>query len=212
MTVALVTTLDEADTIGQLVSGLLEVVPRVLVVDDPRSTDNTERVAAAFGADTLVDTDAHGIGPGLLAGFRYLRGEDVVTIDAGGSHDPYAIPDLVSQAGDIVIGSRFVPGGLHHGNPRRARLSRLYSRLCRARTGYDIKDWTSGFRRYTAAAVRQVLSRPPTATMHGFQPQALVSCLDAGFTATEWPIVYIAGRSSMNTRVAREAVGALRGL
>lgn len=213
MTAALVTTFNEAATIGALVAGLKEHVEHVLVVDDPRSTDNTEQVAAAFGASTLVDLGATGIGPCLLAGFRYLRGQRIVVIDAGGSHNPSAItPMLAMNAWDVVIGSRFVPGARYIGNPRRERASRTYSRLCSRKTGHHIKDWTSGYRVYSPRAVSAILSRPPTARMHGFQPQALAACLAAGCTAGERPITYRAGRSSMNRKVAVEAIGALRGL
>lgn len=213
MTAALVTTFNEADTIGPLVAGLLETVDSVLVVDDPRSTDNTEQVAAAFGASTLVDIEAHGIGPCLLAGLRYLRGQQVVIIDAGGSHSPSSIPAMLNlNAWDVVIGSRFVAGGLHIGNPTRARLSRLYSRACSRRTGRDIKDWTSGFRVYSPKAINAILARPPAARMHGFQPQALATCLRHKCSVGEVPITYRAGRSSMNRHVAAEAIGVLRGL
>lgn len=213
MTAALVTTYNEADTIGALVAGLKEHVDHVLVVDDPRTTDNTEAIAAAFGASTLVDIGAHGIGPCLIAGLKYLRGQRVVVIDAGGSHSPEAIPGMLRlEAWDVVIGSRFVPGAAYHGNPRRAKASRAYSRLCSRRTGHDIKDWTSGYRVYSPRAVAAILARPPAATMHGWQPQALAACLAAECVVGERPITYRAGRSSMNRKVAREAIGALRGL
>lgn len=216
MIAALVTTLNEADTIGAFVASLNEVVDKVLVVDDPRSTDNTEAVAHAFGADTIVDLDATGIGPCLLAGFRQLRGYDVVVIDAGGSHDPYQIPALARRGAgaraDVVIGSRFVEGGRYYGRPTRARLSRLYGQACSLVTGYPIKDWTSGFRWYSTLAVREILSRPPTTRMHGFQPEILARCLGAGLHVVEHPITYRAGRSSMNLKVALEAIRVLGGL
>lgn len=209
---ALVTTYNEADTIGQLVSALHEVVDHVLVVDDARSTDNTEAVAAAFGAETLVDISITGIGPCLLVGMSRLRGHKVVTIDAGGSHDPYEIPAMTYSTTDVVVGSRFVPGGSYEGRAWRARASRFYSHLCSVKTGYDCKDWTSGFRCYSPAAVREILSRPPSATMHGFQPQALAVCYGSGIRVREHPIAYRAGRTSMNRKVAREAVWALGAL
>lgn len=213
MTAALVTTYNEADTIGQLVAGLREHVDHVLVVDDPRTTDNTEQVAAAFGASTLVDIDAHGIGPCLIAGLRYLRGQRVVVIDAGGSHSASCIPGMLRmEAWDVVIGSRFTTGARYIGNPRRARLSRTYAKACNRKTGRSISDWTSGYRVYSPKAVAAILARPPTAKMHGWQPQALAACLAAGCVVGERPITYTAGRSSMNRKVAWEAVQALRGL
>lgn len=206
---ALVTTYNEADSIGALVSALYEVCDRVLVVDDPRSTDNTEAVAAAFGAETLVDIEANGIGPCLLAGMRYLKGERIAVIDAGGSHDPYTIAFMDKVNADVVIGSRFVSGSLYVGRRRRARLSRVYARTCNVLLRSGIKDWSSGFRIYSQTAVSAILARPPQAKMHGFQPEALAACLRAGCTVKEYPITYKAGRSSMDHRVATEVVLAL---
>lgn len=210
--VGLVTTYNEEQTIGSLVAGLLEVCDRVLVVDDPASTDNTERVAHAFGANTLLDTNARGIGPCLLAGMSMLRGEWVVVVDAGGSHDPSAILSMCQYSADVVIGSRFCTGATYIGRPGRKRLSRAYTIACNRRTGQSISDWTSGFRLYSPKAVRAILARKPSATMHGFQPQALAACVRDGCKVAEHPIRYTAGRSSMNRKVAWEAVRALGGL
>jgi len=208
-TAALVTTFNEAETIGPLVTSLLPVVDKVLVVDDARTTDYTEATAAAHGAETFVDLSITGIGPCLLAGLAKLRGMQVTVIDAGGSHSPEAIPFMDMVDADVVIGSRFVPGAKYEGRPIRKNLSRLYSKFCSVKTTYDIKDWTSGFRTYSPLAVRQVLARPPTARMHGFQPQALAACLAGGLKVREYPITYRAGRTSMNRHVAAEATRVL---
>lgn len=210
---ALVTTLNEADTIGPLVSVLKEMCDRVVVVDDARSTDGTEAVAHAFGADTYVDIEARGIGPALLLGLAHLRGSRVAVIDAGGSHDPYDIPFMAHYTTDVVIGSRFVPGAHYTGRPARSLASRAYARACNRRTGAEIRDWTSGFRLYSPKAVNAILEARPRERMHAFQPAALAACLRAGCSVAEQPIRYRAGRSSMNRKVAWEAVktlGALR--
>lgn len=212
MTAALVTTLNEAATIGPLVSALYEVVDRVLVVDDPASTDNTMGVAEAFGAETLLDIEAHGIGPCLLSGLARLQTERTVVVDAGGSHSTASIPMMMKAPVDVVIGSRFVPGAAYRGRKYRAWLSRWYSAACSIKTGYMVHDWTSGFRVYSPSAIHAILSRPPKARMHGFQPESLASCVSAGLTVREYPITYQAGRSSMNLDVAWEATRALRGL
>lgn len=220
--IALVPTLNEADTIGPLVSALREVCERVMVVDDPRSTDGTERVAHAFGAETLVDTDAYGIGPALLAGMEYLWAEArrsgpnmsrVAVIDAGGSHDPLDLPLMAYYTADVVIGSRFVPGAHYTGRPARSVASRAYTKVCNRRTGQEISDWTSGCRIYSPRAVGAILAARPRQKMHAWQPAALAACVRAGCTVAEQPIRYLAGRSSMNRRHAWEAVktlGAIR--
>lgn len=210
---ALVTTLNEADTIGPLVSALKEVCERVVVVDDARSTDNTEQVAAAFGAETYVGVDTTGIGPCLLLGFSYLRGSRVAVIDAGGSHDPSEIPLMAQHSADVVIGSRYIPGARYTGRPARKCASRWYAKACNRITKSEITDWTSGFRIYSPCAVRTILDSPPKQRMHAFQPAALRACIRGGCSVAEFPIHYKAGRSSMNRAHAWEAVktlGALR--
>lgn len=213
MTTALITTYNEEQTIEALVESVKPYVDRVLVVDDPNTSDFTELFASLAGAETLVpDVDESGIGPCLLAGLRRCRGEWVVVLDAGGSHDPSAIPMMRKVDADVVVGSRFVPGAGYEGRFFRSVCSRLYSFVCNRRFGTKIHDWTSGFRVYSPSAVRAILSRPPTARMHGFQPQSLAACLDKALRVKEYPITYRAGRSSLDTPAAREAITWLVGL
>lgn len=209
---ALVVTWNEADTIGGLVSALKEVCERVIVVDDARSTDGTEGVAAAFGAETFVDLEASGIGPAIMLGLAHLRGSRVAVIDAGGSHDPYDIPMMAHHSADVVIGSRFVPGAHYTGRPGRSWASRAYARACNRATGAEIRDWTSGFRIYSSKALSAILDARPPQKGHAFQPAALRVCLKRGCTVAEYPIRYRAGRSSMDRHRAWEAVQTLRGL
>lgn len=213
MLTALVTTYNEEATIAALVESVKPYVDRVLVVDDPHSSDFTELEASVAGAETLVpDVDESGIGPCLLAGMRKCRGDWVVVVDAGGSHDPSVIPMMRKVDAEVVVGSRFIPGAEYHGRPWRAFCSRAYSWVCNRRFGTRIKDWTSGFRLYSPSAVRAILSRPPATRMHGFQPASLAACLDMDLRVREYPITYQAGRSSLDTPAAREAVTWLVGL
>jgi dolichol-phosphate mannosyltransferase len=130
----------------------------------------------------------------------------IVQIDAGGSHDPADIPTLLSSTADLVVGSRFCPGGRHVGNPRRALLSRVAAGACSfAQTGARYADWTSGYRVLSARCARYLLSVPYRATMHGWQIETLARAGEAGFSIEERPITYTAGRSSLNRAVAWEA-------
>jgi dolichol-phosphate mannosyltransferase len=209
MTAALVTTFNEADTIGPLVRALKKLVDRVMVVDDPATKDNTEAIAAASGAETILDCQAYGIGPCLMAGFRQLVGNRVVVIDAGGSHDPWAIPFMLKYRADVVIGSRFIPGARYAGSPHRKRASKAYAKACNHLTRKEIADWTSGYRVYSPRAVSTILLAKPSARMHAWQVQSLVACVNGNCTVAEYPITYRGGRSSMNASVAWEAVKTL---
>lgn len=210
---ALVVTWNEADTIGPLVTRLKSHCERVLVVDDARSTDGTEEIAADAGAETFVDLESKGLGPAILLGLAHLRGSRVAVIDAGGSHDPDDIPLMAHYSTDVVIGSRFVPGAHYTGRPARSIASRVYAKECNRRTGREIRDWTSGFRVYSPRAVTSILDARPPQKGHAFQPAALHACITRGCYVIEYPIRYRAGKSHMSLGRVREAVktlGALR--
>lgn len=208
MSTALVTTYNEADTIGGLVVRLSEFVDLVVVVDDQKSSDGTGRIAAAFGA--LVLPGYTGFGPCLQAGFRHLEDESVVVIDAGGSHDPDDIPALMDLGADVAIGSRFMPGARYVGDLQwRPVASRFYAKACSLRTRQHITDWTSGYRCYSPDAVKTLANATFTARRHAWQAEALAECFKAGLFVDETPITYRLGRSSFNKAAAVEALGVL---
>jgi dolichol-phosphate mannosyltransferase len=151
-------TYEERDNLGPTLARLHASVPEcdVLVVDDA-SPDGTGELA-----DSLAETDERvrvlhreaksGLGAAYLAGFAHaLRGEHqvVVEMDADGSHAPEQLPRLLDALADadVVLGSRYVPGGSVVNWPKRrevlSRGGNLYSRLA---LGVDLKDITGGYR------------------------------------------------------------------
>src|SRR6266404_5448170 len=122
---AIVPTIDEAETIGDLVRALDKTCDRVLVVDDsvlPWTTVAAEDAGAEWWA-SRYDGHTYGLGYSYKLGHRRIASDwYVVHIDAGGSHDPadvYPMLELAEEGFDVVIGSRFCPGGEHHGSWRR---------------------------------------------------------------------------------------------
>ena len=117
-----VPTYDERDNISELLDGILCHLPGadVLVVDDG-SPDGTGDVVAARGATDarvklLRRTAKAGLGPAYIAGFHWALERDydlIVGMDADFSHDPAYLPRFVAESRrfDLVIGSRYVPGG-----------------------------------------------------------------------------------------------------
>ena len=119
-------TYNEAENIAPMVRAVLSQLAstgmdhRVLVVDDG-SPDGTGRIADRLAAEideveVLHRTAKEGIGPAYLAGFdRALSGgaELMLEMDSDFSHDPADLPRLVAASGaaDLVLGSRYVPGG-----------------------------------------------------------------------------------------------------
>lgn len=210
MNVAVVTTRNEAETIGELVDGLWDYVEHVVVVDE-HSTDDTREAASDNGA--IVGVHTGGIGPCLAYGWRFavneLQADRILQLDAGGSHAPEDSVQLLSSGADVVVGSRFCPGAQHVGDPGRALASRAYALSMSARTRTWHTDWTSGYRAFTREAVQTLLTFDYTARMHGWQTEVLRNAHTAGLTVEEVPIRYTAGRSSLNGSIAWEAVKVL---
>jgi dolichol-phosphate mannosyltransferase len=206
-TAVIITTLNEAETIGPLVSYLANLY-KVAVIDES-SADGTVKAAELNGAYVITMPSRAGIGRCLERGLMWAQNMDfdrAAIIDAGGSHDPTELERLLSVNVDIVIGSRFIKGSDYHGRPFRALMSRLAALACNlARRGAVVNDWTSGYRVYSRAAIEEILSRSYRSTMHGWQIEVLEQCLAAGLSVTEAPITYTAGRSSFNLKVAIEA-------
>jgi dolichol-phosphate mannosyltransferase len=214
MDIAVITTLNEELSIGPLVHGLRERSLRVCVVDDA-SDDETPYCARHAGAHVIGHVLRRGIGPSLVEGWRWALGEGatrVVQLDAGGSHFPRQASDLLGglYGADVVVGSRFCDGASYEGNLRRQWMSRAAALACNVRYFHaitGISDWTSGYRAFSASALRKLARLNYTATMHGWQIEVLLACRWLNLTVAEAPITYLGGRSSFNRRVAKEAFG-----
>ncbi len=136
-------------------------------------------------------------------------------LDAGGSHDPdeakRMVDALVVTGADLIVGSRFMHGSGYdntHGRRFRPLLSRCAALACNVATGAKYSDWTSGMRALTADAARELFGYNYFSRMHGWQIEVLAKANATGMRIYEWPIHYVAGRSSFNWRVAHEASNA----
>ena len=134
-------------------------------------------------------------------------------MDADGSHPPeqlYRLLDAVDDGADVVIGSRYVPGGEVVNWPRRRLvLSRTANGYSRILLGVDIHDITAGYRAYR----REVLEKIDLAAIdtkgYGFQVDLTWRSINAGFTVTEVPITFTErehGVSKMDGSTIREAI------
>lgn len=211
---AVISALNEADTIGALVDSLLLDGIRSIVVDSA-STDATADEAKYAGAMVIQLQSRPGIGPALMRGWQIALGQcasRIVQLDAGGSHNPVDALRLLSRldnGADMIIGSRFRHGAryVNNGAWYRPHFSRLAALLCcfaQSKAWYS--DWTSGYRAFTPDALRSLLKKRYTAKMHGWQIETLAHAGELGFRIAEVPITYTAGRSSFNRGVALEAV------
>ena len=195
----------------------------VLVVDDgsPDGTgDMAEQVGSQIGnIEVLRRSEKAGLGSAYRAGFRWGldRGFDVcVEMDADLSHDPDALPDLVAPLDggngvELVIGSRYVPGG---SIPKWAWHRRLLSRggnvYASALLGLGVTDSTAGFRAYAATVLNRIALDSIRAEGYGFQIEMTYQAKQAGATIAEVPIRFVdrtKGESKMSTFIVVEAFG-----
>ena len=180
-----------------------------IIVVDGGSSDGTQAVVRKHDV-RLVTQLRGGFGGAYQAGFSQARGEFVMTLDADGSHDPAFLNDLWSarDGGDVVIASRYLPGGAADMPRLRRILSRVLNVTFRRGLSLPVHDLSSGFRLYR----RQVLQAITlTATDFDVLEEILIRALAAGYRVVEVPFRYrarVAGRS--HARLARFAVSYLR--
>ena len=217
----IVPTYNERETLGVLVPRLLAIEGlRLLIVDDG-SPDGTgaeaDRLATASGGRLTVihRTGPRGLGRSYVDGMQAAVTAGVRFIcqmDADLSHDPDDLRRLLAAGAgaDLVIGSRYVPGGTLHNWPRyRLWLSAFANWYVRAITGLRIRDCTSGFRCWR----RELLARLPLAHMasdgYAFQVEMAWEATQAGATIVEAPITFVErrqGSSKLSGAVIAESV------
>jgi len=156
-----------------------------------------------------------GLGRAYLAGFdRALKaGADLVLeMDSDFSHDPADLPRLIAaaSAADLVLGSRYVPGGgvTDWGRFRRA-LSRGGSWYSQAILGVSVRDLTGGFKCFNRRVLEAIPLEEVRNNGYGFQVELTYRAVKQGFTVVEVPILFRerrVGTSKMNARIAIEAV------
>ncbi len=216
-------TYNESENIERVLRRIRDALPdaTVLVVDDgsPDGTaDLAEKVGKEIGQiELLRRTEKAGLGSAYRAGFRWGldRGYDAcVEMDADLSHDPGALPGLVApleQGFELVVGSRYVPGGTI---PNWAWHRRLISRggnvYAATLLGLGVNDSTSGFRAYAAPLLRRIALDKIRADGYGFQIEMTYQAKRAGSPIVEVPIRFVdrlEGESKMSTFIVVEAFG-----
>ena len=218
----IVPTYNERDNLEPIVGRIRAAVPaaHILVVDDA-SPDGTGEIA-----DKLEASDSHvhvlhrpgksGLGTAYIAGFTWglENGYDVlVEHDADGSHDPADLPEMLAAAAagaDLVIGSRYVPGGTVVNWPKsREILSRAANVYVRVVLGIGVHDATAGFRAYKAATLRAMGLDQIRSQGYCFQVDLTLRTAEQGFIIREVPITFTErarGASKMSKAVVAEAL------
>ena len=209
-------TYNECDNLPMITRAIFNAAPwaNILVVDD-NSPDGTGQVADALAANdgrlrVLHRAGKEGLGTAYIAGFKIAieYGFDrIFEMDADFSHDPNYLPAFIraSEKADLVIGSRYIPGG---STPNWSRLRRFISGggnvFARALLRMPVHDCTAGFRCYHRSALEAIDLDSIRAQGYAFQVELVYRVLRARLRVTEIPITFIdrrVGQSKMSRRI-----------
>ena len=217
-------TYNERENLEQMIAALGGVldpeIDRVLVIDDG-SPDGTGEIADQLAAELEWVSVLHrqvkeGIGPAYVAGFRHALAEGaelVLEMDCDFSHDPADVPRLIAAAeeeADLVLGSRYTPGG---GTANWGLLRRMVSRggclYAQVILGLRVRDLTGGFKCFRRAALEAIDLGALSAHGYAFQIETTYRVKRAGLRVQEVPITFVerrAGASKMTGSIVAEAM------
>jgi dolichol-phosphate mannosyltransferase len=215
-------TFDEAANIERIVARVRSAVPDAhIAIADDNSPDGTGQIADRLAAaddhvHVLHRTRKEGLGAAYLEAFTWAleRGYDIVVeMDADGSHRPEELPALLREieaGADLVLGSRWVPGGRVVNWPKsREVLSRGGNTYARVALGLPLRDATGGYRAFRAATLKGLDLESVASQGYCFQVDLARRALARGFTVVEVPITFVereAGVSKMSRGIVGEAL------
>ncbi|MFF5205569.1 polyprenol monophosphomannose synthase [Streptosporangium sp. NPDC000396] len=218
----IVPTYNERENLPTIAGRVRAAVPEAhLLIADDNSPDGTGAVA-----DELAAKDDHvhvlhrpgkqGLGAAYIAGFRWglQEGFDVlVEMDADGSHQPEELPKLLetlADGADLVIGSRWVPGGKVVNWPTsREFLSRGANVYTRMMLGVPVRDATAGFRAYRSSTLEKIGLDDVESQGYCFQVDLTLRTVRHGLRVAEVPITFVdrtVGASKMSRDIVAEAL------
>ena len=218
-------TYNERENLERFVEKLQEVFTanglsgRIMVVDD-NSPDGTGRIADSLAERcqnlaVIHRQEKQGIGPAYISGFKQALTTDtryIFEMDCDFSHDPANIPAFLKaiEDADLVLGSRYVPGGRveNWGLVRRliSRWGGLYARLV---LGVPVNDLTGGNKCFRREVLEALDLDAVSSQGYGFQIEMTYRAVRKGFRVKEIPITFTdrqLGQSKMSKRIVLEAV------
>jgi dolichol-phosphate mannosyltransferase len=216
-------TYNERENLAPMISALGDVLDterdRVVIIDDA-SPDGTGEIADRLAAQhpwvsVLHREQKEGIGPAYIAGFRWALTEGaelVLEMDCDFSHRPADVPRLIaaSDDADLVLGSRYAPGGgtENWGLVRRfvSRGGCLYAQIL---LGMRVRDLTGGFKCFRRGALEAIDLDALSAHGYAFQIETTYRVRRTGLRVREVPITFVerrAGASKMTGSIVAEAI------
>ena len=217
-TVVVIPTYDELENVERMAAAVLATPGVELLFVDDNSPDGTgakidELAAREPRIGCLHRERKEGLGRTDVAGFaRALRAgaAKVVQMDCDFSHDPADLPRLLAEDADLVIGSRYVPGGSTPGWPFKRRLiSRCGGIFIRAVTGMPLRDPTGGYKCWRAETLRRIDFESVASAGYSFQLEMNHRAWKAGCSIREIPIQFsdrAAGYSKITAGIAVESL------
>ena len=217
-----VPTYNEKGNVAGIADRLLAALPEteLLFVDD-NSPDGTgalldEIAAAQPRVHVMHRAGKLGLGTAYIEGFGWglARGYDYLfQMDADGSHDPKYLPQMLGLAedgADVVVGSRYVPGGgTENWGVGRKLLSRGGSLYARTILGVELRDVTAGFMCWRRAALEAIDLSTITSNGYSFQIEMKYRAVTRQLRVVETPIVFVdrrVGQSKMSRAIFVEAL------
>ncbi len=214
-------TYNERDNLLRLIEDIHVVLPdaHILIVDD-NSPDGTGRLADDLAAkDSRIHTIHRpkklGLGTATLAAMHYAMDHDydyLQNMDADFSHPPRFLPGILAgmQTHDVMIGSRYVPGGATENWPLKRRIiSQTVNGIVRFLFRMPVKDASGAFRCYRVATLRITDLDRIRSRGYSFQQEVLFRCFKAGARLGEFPILFEnrrAGSSKVNGMEALRSI------
>lgn len=210
-------TFNECENLPAMLEGIRSSMEEaeILVVDDA-SPDGTAALARKLaqrlgGIHILERQSKEGLGSAYAAGFKWGFDRSysiMVQMDADLSHNPIDIPRIVSalHEADLVIGSRYIPGGsIGNWNRPRRLLSRLGCAYARVVLDLPLADPTGGFRAWRAESLQQTDFETTRSAGYAFQIEMAHRATRRGLQIVELPIHFnerAQGRSKMTWKIA----------
>jgi dolichol-phosphate mannosyltransferase len=214
-------TYNERDNLAPLLAEVHKAVPaaEALVIDD-NSPDGTGQLADELAAGDARLHVLHrpgklGLGTAILTGMRYAIEHDYdlfVNMDADFSHHPRYLPAMLEgmDRHDVMIGSRYVPGGGSENWPlSRRMMSRGINRLVSLLMRIPARDCSGGYRCYRVSKLREAGLDRVRSRGYSFQQEVLYRCRQAGCKIGETPIIFEnrrAGKSKVNVAEAVRSI------
>ena len=220
-TLVIVPTFNERQNLPVLAAGLMQHRNIAMMIVDDASPDGTGEIADALAREhagrieVVHRMDRPGLGRSYIDGIRRAVARPVAVVgqmDADLSHDPAQLPRLIAatEHADVVIGSRYVPGGaIVNWPPRRRMLSRFANMYIRVVTRLNARDCTSGYRCWR----RDVLASLPLDRFrsdgYSFLVEMLYVAASQGWRTAEVPITFVerrVGQSKLSAGVLLESM------